>query len=185
MPLADSFLLIQGSLLQLRGEAPSVSPLVHGAADASTDQPQAPASVLAFNGEVFGGLDVPQGCNDAQTLLGALTGENAQANGETAVRGAVPASHARPLLPWAWPRSARQPLPRTLPVHVQQATPLRARKVQGTRAKCRACFPASVVLGRSCFGTLLRGPSGSAVTCLVGLQPTVHIATVLYCTPWQ
>lgn len=51
-----------GSLLQLRGHAPSNSPI----ADAA-------GSVLLFNGQVFGGgLQVPPGASDAQLLLQAL-----------------------------------------------------------------------------------------------------------------
>lgn len=54
-------LALSASLLQLRGTHPSTSPLM--APD---------GSVLCFNGEVFGGLEVPPGANDAQALLAAL-----------------------------------------------------------------------------------------------------------------
>jgi hypothetical protein len=51
-------------LLQLRGAAPSASPLVHGAS----------GCVLLFNGQIFGGsLSVPPLANDAQVLLQALS----------------------------------------------------------------------------------------------------------------
>jgi hypothetical protein len=58
-----SVLLLQlaASLLQLRGSSPSTSPLQ----DSS-------GNVLCFNGEVFGGLDVPDGGNDGKCLLAAL-----------------------------------------------------------------------------------------------------------------
>lgn len=52
---------LAASLLQLRGNSPSTSPL----ADAN-------GNVLCFNGEVFGGLEVPEGSNDGQCLLAAL-----------------------------------------------------------------------------------------------------------------
>ncbi len=51
-----------GSLLQLRGTTLSRNPLQHPAS----------GSILLFNGEVFGGLDVSPGANDGQTLLQAL-----------------------------------------------------------------------------------------------------------------
>ncbi|KFM26828.1 Asparagine synthetase domain-containing protein 1 [Auxenochlorella protothecoides] len=54
---------MHGSLLQLRGSAPSRSPLL----DPAT------GSLLCFNGEVFGGLPVCPGANDAQALFCALT----------------------------------------------------------------------------------------------------------------
>jgi hypothetical protein len=52
---------LAASLLQLRGSSPSTSPLQ----DSS-------GNVLCFNGEVFGGLDVPEGGNDGKCLLAAL-----------------------------------------------------------------------------------------------------------------
>jgi asparagine synthetase B (glutamine-hydrolysing) len=56
-------LLFSGSLLQLRGAAASSSPLAHPAT----------GNVLLFNGEVFGGLGVAPGANDAAALLAALS----------------------------------------------------------------------------------------------------------------
>jgi asparagine synthetase B (glutamine-hydrolysing) len=54
-------LLLASSLLQLRGAEPVRTPLA------------APGGgVLCFNGQVFGGLDVPPGANDGQLLLDAL-----------------------------------------------------------------------------------------------------------------
>lgn len=51
-----------GSLLQLRGAAPSTSPLRDAA-----------GNVLLFNGQIFGGsLEVQPGASDAQLLLQAL-----------------------------------------------------------------------------------------------------------------
>lgn len=54
-----------GSLLQLRGAAPSRSPLLDGAT----------GGVLLFNGQLFpgSGLEVPPLANDAQLLLQALS----------------------------------------------------------------------------------------------------------------
>jgi hypothetical protein len=60
-------LSFHGSLLQLRGAAPSSSPLRDAA-----------GNLLLFNGQVFGGgLAVPPGANDAQLLLGALAAAGA------------------------------------------------------------------------------------------------------------
>lgn len=58
-----ALLHFQGSLLQLRGAAPSASPLV-----------DAGGNVLVFNGQIFPpcSLDVPPGTSDAQLLLAAL-----------------------------------------------------------------------------------------------------------------
>ncbi|KAL4436929.1 hypothetical protein ABPG75_004068 [Micractinium tetrahymenae] len=58
-----TLLRFHGSLLQLRGAAPSASPLV----DAS-------GNVLLFNGQIFPpcALDIPPGASDAQLLLAAL-----------------------------------------------------------------------------------------------------------------
>jgi asparagine synthetase B (glutamine-hydrolysing) len=53
---------LAGSLLQLRGGAPSAAPL----ADARG------GGLLLFNGEIFGGLPVAPGANDAAALLAAL-----------------------------------------------------------------------------------------------------------------
>lgn len=49
------------SLLQLRGFSPASCPLKDGH-----------GSVLAYNGEIFGGLPVQPGQNDGQQLLAAL-----------------------------------------------------------------------------------------------------------------
>ncbi|CAL5219898.1 g1823 [Coccomyxa viridis] len=54
-------LLFQASLLQLRGHTPLPPP-----------HKDAAGNILLFNGEIFGGLPVPEGCNDGQALLGAL-----------------------------------------------------------------------------------------------------------------
>lgn len=51
------------TLLQLRGRRPAAVP----------HRDQASGSVLLFNGEVLGGMDVPAGENDAALLLQALT----------------------------------------------------------------------------------------------------------------
>ncbi|KAL0044306.1 hypothetical protein WJX82_010374 [Trebouxia sp. C0006] len=59
-PVAN--LQIQGSLLQLRGNTPGVTPVKDGH-----------GSLLVLNGEVFGGLDIAPGCSDSQALLQALT----------------------------------------------------------------------------------------------------------------
>ena len=60
-------LSFHGSLLQLRGAAPSSSPLR-----------DATGNLLLFNGQVFGGgLAVPPGAHDAQLLLGALAAAGA------------------------------------------------------------------------------------------------------------
>jgi asparagine synthetase B (glutamine-hydrolysing) len=59
---AGASLHLAGSLLQLRGSAPSAAPL----ADART------GSLLLFNGEVFGGLPLAPGASDAAALLTAL-----------------------------------------------------------------------------------------------------------------
>ncbi len=55
-------MLLGATLLQLRGSIPSTCPLQdsHG-------------NVLAFNGEIFGGMTVPSGCNDGHALLDALS----------------------------------------------------------------------------------------------------------------
>jgi len=58
----SSSLFIAGSVLQLRGEAAVPSPLL----DDRTGH------ILAFNGEVFGGLHVSDGQNDSTALFGAL-----------------------------------------------------------------------------------------------------------------
>lgn len=50
------------SLLQLRGSSSGTCPLV---------DPK-DGNVLVFNGEVFGGLEVPRGANDGAVLLEAL-----------------------------------------------------------------------------------------------------------------
>lgn len=52
---------LAASLLQLRGTSPSTSPLqdING-------------NVLCFNGEVFSGLNIPEGGNDGKALLAAL-----------------------------------------------------------------------------------------------------------------
>ena len=52
---------LAASLLQLRGSCPSTSPLT----DTS-------GNVLCFNGEVYGGLDIPPGGNDGKCLAAAL-----------------------------------------------------------------------------------------------------------------
>lgn len=79
-------------MLQLRGAAPSSNP--HAC--------PATCTVLVFNGEVFGGLEVPRGANDGQLLLGALGAPGAEVPAVlTGIRG-----------PWAvvfW-----QPATRTL-----------------------------------------------------------------------
>lgn len=49
------------SLLQLRGDSPSTSPLQ-----------DSDGNILCFNGEIFSGLDIPAGGNDGKTLLTAL-----------------------------------------------------------------------------------------------------------------
>jgi asparagine synthetase B (glutamine-hydrolysing) len=54
-------LVLDASLLQLRGSARSTSPLV-----------DAQGNVLCFNGEVFAGLAIPPGDNDGKALLAAL-----------------------------------------------------------------------------------------------------------------
>ncbi|KAL6765874.1 hypothetical protein V8C86DRAFT_9902 [Haematococcus lacustris] len=63
IPLAQTEMTVMASLLQLRGSTPSSCPLTHVS-----------GAVLAFNGEVFGGLQVPVGTSDAATLLQALCG---------------------------------------------------------------------------------------------------------------
>lgn len=52
---------LAASLLQLRGDSPSTSPLV-----------DSDGNVLCFNGEIFAGLDIAQGDNDGKALLRAL-----------------------------------------------------------------------------------------------------------------
>jgi hypothetical protein len=49
------------SLLQLRGDSPSTSPLQ-----------DRDGNILCFNGEIFSGLDIPAGGNDGKALLAAL-----------------------------------------------------------------------------------------------------------------
>ncbi|KAJ9510727.1 hypothetical protein QJQ45_027646 [Haematococcus lacustris] len=63
IPLPQTEMTVMASLLQLRGSTPSSCPLTHVS-----------GAVLAFNGEVFGGLQVPVGTSDAATLLQALCG---------------------------------------------------------------------------------------------------------------
>lgn len=65
------------SLLQLRGSSPSTSPL----ADAQ-------GNILCFNGEIFAGLDIPQGGNDGKALLAALQQASAAAPGAAAAGSA-------------------------------------------------------------------------------------------------
>jgi hypothetical protein len=86
------------SLLQLRGDSPSTSPLQ-----------DSNGNILCFNGEIFAGLDIPAGGNDGKALLTALhhaaaaaeaplaTSPNslsdqctAEAAGSTAAEAAVP-----------------------------------------------------------------------------------------------
>lgn len=67
MAVGPATLSFHGSLLQLRGARLSANPLRHGPT----------GSVLLFNGEVFGGLPVPPGCNDAALLLEALAAPGA------------------------------------------------------------------------------------------------------------
>jgi hypothetical protein len=55
-------LLLGATLLQLRGRSPSTCPLQ-----------DSQGNLLAFNGEIFGGLHVPAGCNDGHALLDALS----------------------------------------------------------------------------------------------------------------
>ncbi|KAL0031585.1 hypothetical protein WJX77_008488 [Trebouxia sp. C0004] len=55
-------LQIQGSLLQVRGSTPGVTPVKDGH-----------GSLLVLNGEIFGGLDIAPGLNDSQALLQALS----------------------------------------------------------------------------------------------------------------
>jgi hypothetical protein len=74
------------SLLQLRGTSPSTSPL--------TDER---GHVLCFNGELFGGLDVPSGRNDGKQLLAAL----AAASVEQQPSAAIPALLSRLRGPWS------------------------------------------------------------------------------------
>ena len=62
LPCKSLRLSLHGSLLQLRGDAPSHSPLI---------DPDS-GCILAFNGEIFGGLSVPAGSNDAAVLLSSL-----------------------------------------------------------------------------------------------------------------
>ncbi|CAK0764618.1 hypothetical protein CVIRNUC_003176 [Coccomyxa viridis] len=70
-------LVLQASLLQLRGRTPTTP--VHK--DSS-------GNILLFNGEIFGGLDVPGGRNDAQALLEALSAPGADVAAIlTALRG--------------------------------------------------------------------------------------------------
>jgi len=72
-----------GSLLQMRGSAPSAQPLV--AAD---------GSVLLFNGEIFGGsLAVDEGANDGAVLLAALVDDG---------NADVPTTMSRIRGPWAF-----------------------------------------------------------------------------------
>lgn len=54
-------LYMAASLLQLRGDSPSTSPLQ-----------DSDGNVLCFNGEIFTGLDIPAGGNDGKALLAAL-----------------------------------------------------------------------------------------------------------------
>ncbi|KAK3282635.1 hypothetical protein CYMTET_9632 [Cymbomonas tetramitiformis] len=93
---ADAKLHLLGGLLQLRGDAASAMPLM----DSS-------GNMLLFNGEIFGGLSVPPGENDAEALLRALGPDDTcatRASGEvlsilSALRG-----------PWAllyWQASSR------------------------------------------------------------------------------
>ena len=82
---------LRGSLLQLRGSAVGQTPLVDDR-----------GNVLLFNGEIFGGLDVPRGANDGRCLLAAL-GRAATGAGVVAVLSALRG-------PWAlvyWQAAAR------------------------------------------------------------------------------
>jgi hypothetical protein len=67
VPLGAGSLLLCASLLQLRGISASTCPLQDGQ-----------GNVLCFNGEVFGGLHVPPGSNDARLLLAALAAAQEQ-----------------------------------------------------------------------------------------------------------
>ena len=55
-------LQLAASLLQLRGQLACRCPLQ-----------DAQGNVLCYNGEVFGGLHIPPGCNDGQVLLEQLS----------------------------------------------------------------------------------------------------------------
>jgi asparagine synthetase B (glutamine-hydrolysing) len=66
------------SLLQLRGSSPSTSPLS-----------DAQGNTLCFNGEVFSGLDIPQGGNDGKALLAALQQAPVQSASSAAAGGSV------------------------------------------------------------------------------------------------
>jgi hypothetical protein len=71
-------LLLAASLLQLRGG---------GGGGAAPPLAAPSGSVLAFNGEIFGGLPVPRGANDGACLLAAL--EAAPADGVPALLSAL------------------------------------------------------------------------------------------------
>ena len=74
-------IVMAGSLLQMRGARPSAQPLVG-----------ADGSVLLFNGEIFGGIEVSEESNDAVVLLSALV----EAGGD------VPATMSQIRGPWAF-----------------------------------------------------------------------------------
>jgi len=75
---------LAASLLQLRGNRRSTSPLV-----------DSQGNVLCFNGEVFAGLDIAPGGNDGKALLEALQ----QAAADLAAAGATAACSSTQLPP--------------------------------------------------------------------------------------
>lgn len=92
---------LEGSLLQLRGAAPSTSPLVDGE-----------GNVLCFNGEVFGGLEgLRLGGNDADALSRALATASRARGEPDASESAIARLLSGLRGPWAlayWQESSRR-----------------------------------------------------------------------------
>ncbi len=113
--VGQALLDLAASLLQLRGDTPGVAPLVQDAARPLPQQQQQPhgsaggsgppriqhlaahQSALLYNGEVFGGPDVPPGRNDGAVLFNALL----SAASADAAAAAAPAVLSRVEGPWA------------------------------------------------------------------------------------